>query len=205
MHFLLADDHTLFRDGLGKILSGMDAGIRIHEAASAAEVLAHLDRPIFFSLILLDWNMPGMEGMATLRKIKSLTESPVVIVSGMIDTAQIRSLFREGVAGFIPKTLKSEVLLAALRLVLSGGVYMPENLLSEGAMGEDDEGSTFKITRRQREVLQEVAKGKSNREIAETLSITEFTVRIHVASLLKAVDARNRTHLVAIAREKGIV
>ncbi len=205
MHVIIADDHILFRDGLGKIINTLDADIRLYEAGNIDEVFTLLDRPIFFSLILLDLDMPGMKGIETIQKIKSKVENPIVIVSGLLDTNLIKQFFKEGIAGFIPKTMKSEVMLGALKLILSGGVYMPESLFAQNDEEELEGIGHVKITKRQRDVLQEVAKGSSNREVAETLSISEYTVRIHVISLLKAFDARNRTHLVVLAREKGFL
>lgn len=205
MHIIIADDHILFRDGLGKILKALDTDLRLYETDNMEGVFNLLDRPIYFSLILLDLDMPGMEGVETIRKIKGKVKSPIVIISGLLDTNQIKQLFKEQISGYIPKTMKSEVMLGALKLILSGGVYMPESLLSQSDAEESEGVGNVKITKRQRDVLREVARGSSNREIAETLSISEYTVRIHVISLLKAFDARNRTHLVVLAREKGFL
>jgi DNA-binding NarL/FixJ family response regulator len=204
MYILLADDHTLFRDGMKKILSSLDSEMRVHEASGAEEVFTYLEKAIHYSLILMDLDMPGMKGADTISKIKNMTKNPIVMISGVNDAQLMRSLFKAGVSGYIPKTTKSEVVLSALKLVISGGVYMPESLLQyNGPEGDEENQDGQIITKRQKEVLREVAKGGSNRDIAQDLDITEFTVRIHVASLLKAFDARNRTHLVALAREKG--
>lgn len=204
MNVIVADDHALFRDGVVRILKSLAEDIHVFEAGDAGELFRFLEKPLKFAVILVDLGMPGIDGVATILEIKKKAQSPVVVVSGKEENQEIVTLLNNGISGFIPKTVKGEILLGALRLVMSGGRYIPENVLLTSETS-DNPAHGLHITPRQREVLTLVAEGKSNREVATELNISEYTVRIHVAALLKQMDARNRTHMVAVARERGLV
>lgn len=204
MGIIIADDHTLFREGLHRIIKSLDETTKIFQASNAAELLALIEDQQTYRVILIDLNMPGMQGIASVMEVKKKARCPVAVVSGIDDRRLIREMLRLGLDGFIPKTVKSEILLGAIRLMLAGGKYIPPDLLGDSESSLTDVGGPH-ITRRQLDVLQLIVRGASNREIASELELSEYTVRIHVAALLKLFAARNRTHLVAIAREKKIV
>ena len=140
MHVLLIDDHAMFRQGLRFILTDLKEDIRVTEAGNCPDAIAVLDSgPV--DLALLDRNMPGSAGLTALRDIRAAHPAvPIAVLSGVDDPDLIRSAIDEGASGFVPKASSSEVLLAALNLILAGGVYLPRAALNSHAAavaGED--------------------------------------------------------------------
>ncbi len=201
---LIADDHPLFLEALEHRLQGLDAPVEIHKAGSLDEVLAIFDREVGITLAIVDLVMPGMDGLEGLKKLKQHgTGVPVVVVSATESQARIREAIQQGVSGYIPKSASSEEFLEALQQVLAGGIYMPPQLW---ARAEDiDPDGEYKLSNRQREILELMADGLSNKLIADRLSLKEGTVKIHVSATLKSLNARNRTHAVRRARELKIL
>jgi DNA-binding NarL/FixJ family response regulator len=151
-------------------------------------------------LALVDLNMPGMDGVAGLRRLRAAAPTlPVVVASGQEDAATIRAVLAAGAVGFIPKSERSEVLLGALRLVQSGGTYVPSRLLNAPPAAAAPE-----LTPRQLDVLHLLLRGEPNKLIARELGLTEGTVKIHIAAILRVLHARNRTEAVVRARALGI-
>ena len=218
MKILIADDHSLFREGLRFVLQQLDAGIQIIEAADFSEMLHKARQEMGLHVILLDLVMPGMtwqEGLTGLRE--SLPDVPVVILSASEDRPLVMQAVKLGAAGFIPKSSNSKVMLGAVRLVLSGGVYLPPALLergiaqkTNGGVNHEDsdvaapEATHVLLTPRQREVLGLVGEGKSNKEIARLLDLSEGTVKLHVTAILKALKVNNRTRAVVAASQLGL-
>lgn len=199
--FLVADDHWLVRQGLRQTLSELGDNAEIVEASSYDEVLGILERRANFDLLLLDLSMPGMpseEGLARLRE--TAPTAPLVIVSGNDDPVTIRDLIGAGAAGFIPKTASPNVMLAALQLVLSGGIYVPPIAL-QNTYAPDE----VHLTDRQMQVLRLLAEGAPNKTIATRLGLALPTVKIHVAAVLRQFNARNRTEAVQEASKRGIL
>jgi DNA-binding NarL/FixJ family response regulator len=156
------------------------------------------------SLIVLDLNMPGMDGTAGLRRLREeLPTLPVVVASGQDDAATIRAVLAAGAAGFISKSERPEVLLSALRLVLAGGIYVPARSLDAPAAPTPASAAAL-LTPRQRDVLLALSRGQPNKLIARELDLTEGTVKIHIAAILRALQARNRTEAVVRARALGL-
>lgn len=201
MKVLIADDHPLVRDALGRTVQQLDAGVQVFEAGDLASLLALAAREAA-DLALVDLNMPGMDGVAGLRRLREAAPTlPVVVASGQEDAATIRAVLAAGAVGFIPKSERPEVLLSALRLVQSGAVYVPARLLE--AAPAPSEASTSDLTPRQLDVLRCLRRGEPNKVIARELGLTEGTVKIHIAAILRALHARNRTEAVVRAREIG--
>lgn len=206
MKILIADDHPMVRDALARALRSLEPEAEIVEAGDypATEACLAACEP---ALALVDLNMPGMEG---LRGIKRLRERHpalrLAVASGEDDPATIRNVLALGVAAFIPKSEPGDVLLQALRFVLAGGTYLPRRALQElhggrpDASGPDAAG----LTPRQLDVLRLLMRGQPNKLIARELGLTEGTVKIHIASILRTLRARNRTEAVVCARELGI-
>ena len=157
--------------------------------------------------------MPGMDGFSGLRHLRAeAPEVPLVIVSVKERAEDVRRGVEAGAAGYVPKSSSPDVLLGALRLVLSGGVYLPPHIL-EGALtdgarsGEESNGhnlvggQVMNLTTRQRDVLDLLIEGMSNRDIARSLGLSSGTVKIHVSSILKAFKVTNRTQAVIAAKE----
>jgi DNA-binding NarL/FixJ family response regulator len=226
VRILIADDHELFRDGLRLVLSDLGPEVTVAEAGTYDETLrlvatAEGEAPL--DVLLLDLVMPGMpwaEGLSAVRA--TAPDLPVVILSASNDRRLVLESVRLGAAGFIPKTSSSKVMLSALRLVLSGGIYLPPSLIAEAGMagpGESagtghaapfDPASEARpanappLTPRQREVLALLGQGKSNKEIARQLDLSEGTVKLHVTAILKSLNVSNRTGAVVAASRLGL-
>ncbi|MBF0372684.1 MAG: response regulator transcription factor [Alphaproteobacteria bacterium] len=209
---LIADDHELFRDGLRHVLEQLDGGITIVEASDYGQALAVAERESEIDIVLLDLSMPGMpwnEGLKLLREMMPSTV-PIIILSASDDRRHVLQAVNLGAAGFIPKTSSSRVMLSALKLVLSGGVYLPPALLDQGGPhsgesgGSASENAASFLTPRQREVLMLLGQGKSNKEIARVLQLAEGTVKLHVTAILKALNVNNRTRAVVAASQLGL-
>ena len=212
MKIMIADDHELFRDGLRHVLEQLDGDVSIVEASDYPQALALAQSEPDVNIVLLDLAMPGMpwaEGLQSLRQ--SLPSSvPVIILSASDDRRHVLQAVNLGAAGFIPKTSSSRVMISALKLVLSGGVYLPPALLEQAVEpgGLDGvlpggEAASF-LTPRQREVLVLLGQGKSNKEIARVLQLAEGTVKLHVTAILKALNVNNRTRAVVAASQMGL-
>ena len=200
MRILLADDHALFREGVKQLFNHLDSEAQVLEASNGAEVMRLAQTQPDFDLVLLDLAMPGVDGFAGLAAFRAHAPSvPVVVLSGSEDPADVHAALEGGAAGFIPKSSASEVILGALRLVLSGGVYMPPGLLA-GQSGVVSKRQLEELTPRQREVLALMGQGKSNKEIGITLGLSEATVKQHVSAILKTLRVANRMQAVIAGR-----
>ncbi len=214
MKILIADDHELFRDGLRHVLTQLDGTVSIVEASDYPQAIALTETEADIGIVLLDLGMPGMpwsEGLQSLRKTLP-SDVPVIVLSASDDRRHVLQAVNLGAAGFIPKTSSSRVMLSALKLVLSGGVYLPpalldqsgESGLAEGGGTPSQENSASFLTPRQREVLALLGQGKSNKEIARVLQLAEGTVKLHVTAILKALNVNNRTRAVVAASQLGL-
>lgn len=158
-------------------------------------------------LIILDLTMPGMNGVAGLEHVRARHPGiPVVVLSGRTGREDIMGALNRGANGYLPKTLSGKAMLAALRLVMSGETYVPSILMDErtrpGVRGADRAGGAPGIdalTERERDVLDFLCQGKSNKEIARDLAIREVTVKVHVGNIMRKLGAANRTQAVRLA------
>lgn len=212
MKFLIADDHVLVREGIASALMVLDGPVEVVQAADAAQTRAALEDEGAFDLVLLDLFMPGAEGFDLLSDCCRLASAtPVAVLSASEDPVQMRGALDHGAAGFIPKSATREVLLSALDLILSGGCYIPaEALRQPPAAAPLTQRSPVQpggegLTPRQREVLDRLLLGYSNKRIALDLGLAENTVKVHVANALHALGARNRTEAVSKALALGLV
>jgi DNA-binding NarL/FixJ family response regulator len=215
MHVLLIDDHVLFRQGMTFLLSDLDEQLEFSEAGTCEEGLKVLSETEV-DLILLDLNMPGSGGLSALRDIKqAFPQVPLSVLSGVDDPGLIRDAIEQGASGFVPKSSSSAVLVAALRLVLAGGVYLPRSALNavdvsstvvaEGtAPTEEGRICSTLLSQRQTEVLFKAIQGKPNKVISRELRIAEGTVKAHLSAAFKALRVHNRTEAVFSAAKLGL-
>lgn len=201
MKVLIADDHPLVRDALARALLELDPALQALQTGSL-DGLIELARGGGADLALVDLNMPGMNGVEGLLKVRAAAPTlPLVVASGQDDAPTIRAVLATGAAGFIPKSERAEVLIGALRLVLAGGTYVPPRMLDAPPPAGATAGD---LTPRQLDVLKLLMRGEPNKLIARELGLTEGTVKIHIAAILRALEARNRTEAVVRARALGI-
>lgn len=204
MRILLIDDHPLFRSGISAILCELDETVQTTEVNSCEEAFGVVTDDSRFALILLDLNLPGMDGMTGLSKLRDAAPAtPIVVLSASENTAKIRQAINAGAKGYIPKSANREIILNALRLVLSGGVYLPVTIMEVPI--PTDTSDEQPLTPRQRDVLRWLARGKSNKEIAILLGMAENTVRVHVAAILKYLGVKNRTEAGYAATRRGLI
>jgi len=214
MTILLIDDHPLLRGGMRFLLRSLDAALDMDEAGSASEAL-ELVAARSYDLVLLDLKMPGLNGMDALAALRAAVPgTPLVVLSAEDDPAVVRAAIEGGAMGFIPKSSTPEVLIGALRLVLSQGVYLPPAVLDAAhsaspmarpvAPGGPSVAAPPGLTPRQMDVLRCVIKGKPNKVIARELAVSEGTVKAHLSAVFQALGAHNRTEAVYAAAKLGL-
>ncbi|MFA5082143.1 MAG: response regulator transcription factor [Hydrogenophilaceae bacterium] len=209
MRILFADDHPLFREGVKPVLLKLAPEVEIIEATDYPAAFEAARQFEDFDLALLDLCMPGMpgiEGVAGFRA--SFPHIPVGVLSATDERSSIQRLLAKGVLGYICKSSPSEVILSALRLMLAGGVYIPPTMLdNQHGNGQTvilETGQQESLTRRQVEVLRELAKGLNNKQIALNLNVTEGTVKIHLATIFRALNVNSRTEALLLAQKMGL-
>ncbi|MDQ6951012.1 MAG: response regulator transcription factor [Mariprofundales bacterium] len=201
MRLLLADDHALVRDGMRRILQAHHTGVEVVEAASLAQVKAQLDANRPFDLLLLDFTMPGVGDVAVIGELASqlTTKTALIIVSGHDEEALIRQCIAAGANGFIPKTQNTQQLLAALTIVLEGGVYLPPQVMQGRRHAKSNP-----LTTRQQQVLRCLAQGLSSKGIGQELEITTGTVKQHLFTIYQRLKVHNRAQAVLKAIRLGL-
>lgn len=200
MKVLVADDHDLVRETIAAFL--LAEGITsVATAATLPEALAAMAADQF-DLALLDLEMPSMNGLAGLvQALSEKGDTHIALMSGSISRELAEAALGVGAVGFVPKKMPSRTMVAAVRLMARGETFAPIGLLqSDVAPG----APLALLTRREVSVLRGVCEGKSNKEIARDLDLQEVTVKLHVKTLSRKLNARNRTHAAMIARNGGL-
>jgi DNA-binding NarL/FixJ family response regulator len=205
LKILIADDHDLVREGLKITLAKLPAPVTALEAASATDVMQVLETHPDTSLVILDLHMPGATDLELLTRLcDAYPAIPVVVLSADENPRVMQRAIDRGAAGFIPKSSANSVLVSALQLVLSGGVYIPFDILDNGPGPEQAAGGPFNLTERQRDVLALLAGGHSNKMIAKQLGLSEHTIKIHITAILRTLGVSNRTEAAIVCREHGL-
>jgi len=205
---LLVDDHVIFRQGLKFLLSDLDESLSFAEAGTGAQALKKIEAHMP-NLVLLDLNMPGSEGLDTLRAVlKAAPSTPVAILSGEENPSLIRAAIDAGASGFVSKTSSSDILVAALKLILDGGIYLPASALRSreplDGLAEGASGIAEQLSERQTSVLLRAIQGQANKVIAAELGIAEGTVKTHLSAAFKILGVNNRTEAVFAAAKLGL-
>jgi DNA-binding NarL/FixJ family response regulator len=207
LKLLLADDHEMVRLAMRHALAPLAPEICWLEAQNAADVERWAAEDP--DLALVDLNMPGSDGVPWIGRLRARFPTlPIIVVSAEESGERVRGLIDCGVAGFIPKSDSSAVVLQAVRLVLSGGTYAPLRLLSgrheqrAGAPAAPDATPIHGLTQRQLDVLTLLARGLPNKRIASELGLSEGTVKVHLLAIFRALDVRNRTEAVVAAQKR---
>ena len=213
MHILLVDDHKLFREGMRYVLEDGLAGetssddtLKLYEANDSGGAVECIKANPQIDLVLLDLKIPGNEGMSTLKNIIShFPFIPVVILSASQSRADIKSALDCGAMGFIPKDSSSSAVINAIRLVLSGNIYLPPVFVQDVAVNSEGLSVNAALTDRQIDVISLMARGKSNKEIASDLDLAEATVKMHITNIMRTLEVNNRTQAVLKAERLGLV
>ncbi|MBA5779138.1 response regulator transcription factor [Stappia sp. F7233] len=201
-HFIIADDHPLFRGALRQTLVTLFASAGITEVGTLEDAVADLDARDEVDLVLLDLSMPGMRGYSGLMYLRAQYPAvPVVIVSATEDHQTIRRCMEFGAAGFIPKSLGIDVIRDAVRVVMDGGMWVPDDVDLKAA--DDDVADLVQrlssLTPQQVRVLMMLSEGLLNKQIAYELGVSEATVKAHVSAILQKLGVESRTQAVIAA------
>jgi DNA-binding NarL/FixJ family response regulator len=204
MKILLVDDHALIRDALRGVLKELAHEATVLEAADSRQAMRLVEAHPDLHLILLDLNLPDRDGFAVLADLRRHHATiSLVVLSASQDRDSIVKAIDLGALGFIPKSAPRDVMVNALRLVFSGGIYIPREALGRPDAKEAQpvparpvSPADLGLTERQVEVLALMMLGKSNKAISRLLDVAEPTVKHHVTAILKALKVTNRTEAV---------
>ena len=214
MKYLIVDDHALVAGALTLLLEDRDPEADVHTAATADAALELVDREGDADLLILDLSLPGVTGTELMEEIvRRQPMLKILVVSGLADQESIMRVLQLGAAGFVPKSLDTELLSSAIDFVLKGGVYIPSKLLTESqkdgfftrtaARLKTPEAAPPHLTDRQLDVLAQLAKGAPIKRICRELDLSEGTVKTHVAAIYRSFGASNRTEALISARRAG--
>lgn len=203
MRVLVADDHDMVREAIAAYLS-TEGEFDVEAVCDADGAFASLKSESAFDLVLLDYQMPGMSGIETLKKaLEANGGKGVAIMSGSAPPHLAQEVLDAGAIGFVPKTIGGLSLLNAVRFMCAGEIYVPHDLLREG-LTAPTHPLLEDLTQREVEVLEGLCKGQSNKEIARDLGLQEVTIKLHVRTLCRKLDARNRTQAALAAKSAGL-
>ncbi len=211
MKLVVVSEHPCCRIGLATILSGVDAAATIIEANSIDDLIDVKGAEGSVDLVLMEGASQIGREMAAITRLQETDGIGAVILLHEQDQPEIvRRYLDMGVQGVVPKTTEAAVLVGAVRLVLSGGRYVPESILAKESTGFGEPNYAFnavgldRLTRRQMDVLKELGRGASNQEIGTQLGIALATVKLHVNAILNTLGVRNRTEAAIIAYRAGL-
>ena len=207
MRILVVDDHPLMAEALSTAMRTLD---RETQVETAGNLRGAIDRATetSFDLCLLDLGLPDCSGLEALERMRqSLPALPVVVVSGSDEPNHVLKALDLGAMGYIPKTSPRDVLLGAVRLVASGGIYIPLQAVAAREATPSAAPAAppqLGMSVRQREVLDLLLKGLPNKLIARKLDISENTTKIHVSAVLRALGVASRTQALIAANRLGL-
>lgn len=208
MKILIVDDHALVREGLRQVLKGLDEAVEVLDASTCARAFAQADAHADLDLVLLDYHLPDMDGLTALGVLReSHPELPVFVLSGSASLQTMQKVMDKGAAGYMTKGSMSEELLVALRQVLDGDVYVPAALARQPQLSArlplPAVSLPPQMTARQREVLQFLLDGMSNRDISQRMGLSVDTVKDHLGGIMRALGVQTRTQAVLAAARHG--
>ena len=216
MKILVIDDHALIRQAMHGVLKKLKRDAEVLEASTCDQAMRILASDPDVALILLDLTLPDTDGFTALAALRDLYPAiSIVVLSALQDPTHVMKALDLGALGYIPKSAEPDVMLSALRLVVSGGIYIPPQILGHEELlhstlrprAAETPAAVFAdygLTARQLEVLALMMEGKSNKTICRTLNLAEPTVKNHVTAILRALNVSNRTEAVIAAGQLGL-
>ncbi|HLZ56088.1 MAG TPA: response regulator transcription factor [Ktedonosporobacter sp.] len=203
----LVDDHRIVRRGLISFLKAFDDLLVVGEASSGEEALQHVETWLP-DVVVMDMLMPGgIDGIETIRRLRTQVPSVrVVALTSYADDMRVLAALRAGAIGYVRKEADPEVLLSAIRAAARGQSLL-DPAVASAIMQELQRGGKHNadLTEREQEVLRQLALGRTNREIAEALVVSDETVKTHVGNILTKLQLAHRTQAVIYALKKGII
>lgn len=213
---LVVDDHTLFRKGIINLLQAQSGIEVVGEAKDGREGIA-LARQLRPDVILMDVQMPGCNGIEATGAIRQeLPEARIIMLTVSEQDEDLFSAIKAGARGYLLKSVEPDHLLKAIDLLMKGEAVIPHNMASKlltefsaiankPASKTDASGDYQLLTNREKEILQTLSNGASNKEIANALNISEHTVKIHLKNILKKLQVNNRLQAAVYAHRQGLV
>ena len=203
VRILLADDHDLVRETIAAFLES-DGTFQVVQSPDLPSVEKALMAHDPFDLVLLDYEMPGMNGLEGLDKILEATRPrPVALISGSANKGIAEQALERGAAGFLPKSMAAKSLVNAIKFMAMGEKYAPIDFMTQEAEVTDHPLKKL-LTEREFQVLSCLTRGLANKEIAREIELQEVTIKLHVKTLCRKLEAKNRTHAAMIAKEAGL-
>jgi DNA-binding NarL/FixJ family response regulator len=221
MKLLVVDDHVLFREGVALLLGSLDPDVEVLEAGSCESALELIEQRGPLDIVLMDLQLPGASGLEAMRMLRvRYPDLPVVAVSSSEDKNTVLQALDAGAMGFVPKSSTSAVLKAALKLIMSKGIYLPPSVfLADVGGGWNGPGfphaadslrvqpatpEKLGLTPRQADVLLRILQGKSARVISRELGLSGSTVKVHTTAVLRSLNVTTRTQAVIAAGKIGL-
>jgi two-component system nitrate/nitrite response regulator NarL len=200
MRILLADDHDLVREAIAQFLrhEGFEEVVCVPSLQAGLDAVRQGGS---FDLVLLDYDMPGMNGLEGLARMRNAVEGrPVALLTGTTSAALAGDAIAAGASGYVPKTLGAKSMVSAVRFMAAGETFVPFEFMRQTATP-----TVGNLTERETQVLHGLCAGKSNKEIARDLDLQEVTIKLHVKTLCRKLEAKNRTQAAMIAKERRLV
>ena len=209
IRLLIADDHIVMREGLSALIDEEDNIEVVAQAANGEEAI-NMYLAVHPDIILMDLNMPGVDGLEAIRTImKTDATAKILVLTSYSDESKVFSAIQAGALGYLLKATSADELLEAIHQVYQGNSYLPPAIARQVVQGiqkpaYSNESYTPTLTRREYNILELLAKGLTNKEMASTLTISERTVSGHVANILTKLNLENRTQAALYAQKMGI-
>ena len=214
MRALVIDDHPLIQDAVSNVLRRLDAEADIAVSDNCMRALDIAGSGPEPDVVFLDLALPGLSGIAALKRWRAQFPAvSVIVLTATTDQQTVLAAMSAGAAGFIPKSSSNDVMLNAVRLVLAGGKYIPAQILARAGVGNAVSGrraagalspEALGLTVRQSQVLRLIAKGASNKVICRELGLAERTVKAHVTAVFRALKVSSRTQAAVEAAKLGL-
>ncbi|MCY4207779.1 MAG: response regulator transcription factor [Roseovarius sp.] len=204
---LIVDDHPLFCEALSMTLQATSTIDEVHTSNRLESAMELLSNEVSPDVVLLDLNLPDMDGLDGLIRLKSAAKAPIVVISSITDNRVVNQVIQAGASGFIPKHSQREVFSGALDVIGQGRVFLPEECIPLDTEMHSKEKEAINrlssLTNQQARILQLICEGKLNKQIAYDLSIAETTVKAHVTAIMRKLGVQSRTQAVLIAKRSS--